>query len=142
MDETDKAALEYARQLSTFSFDPRKKVGCAILNKRGKLLGAGYNRFPRGIADTEERWADRNYKNRVVVHAEVDALFNCYGELAYTLYCTSPLCCSCASLAIMRGVQRVVMPQLNKESSWYDNCLEAVKLLDEAGVVVDYVDQV
>jgi dCMP deaminase len=141
MDDTDKAALSYAKELADLSKDPRKKVGCVILNTHSRILGTGYNRFPRGIADTEERWADREYKNRVVVHAEVDALINCYGQLAHTLYCTSPLCCSCASLAIMRGVQRVVMPQLDKESSWYDNCLEAVKLLDEAGVVVDYVEQ-
>jgi dCMP deaminase len=130
--------FQLAQLQATYSLDPNKKVGC-VIEKEGKILGLGYNHFPKGVASTEERWKDRDYKNLIVIHAEVSALLdanNCNGA---TLYCTSFLCCTCAGLAIQRGINRVVAPQPEAWSSWYRNFTVARSILREAGVTIDYV---
>jgi dCMP deaminase len=138
MNDEDRFYFGLAKEQASWSLDPNKKVGC-VVERNGRVLTRGFNQFPRGIANTDERWANREYKNLIVIHAESHALLrssDCYGA---TLYCTSFLCCTCAGLAIQRGIKRVVVPEIEKESSWYGNFLEARNLLREAGVAIDYV---
>jgi dCMP deaminase len=65
------AALHYARSLSK---DPNTKVGAVLVGPGGHGLCHGYNGFPRRVADTQERLANRELKNRLMVHAEMNAI--------------------------------------------------------------------
>ncbi len=140
MHSLDRLLFKVAQDQALLSPDPRKKVGCVIADSVGKVLSVGYNCFPEGIENTQERWNNRDYKNLVVVHAEVNALLSCNRCEGATLYCTSFLCCTCAGIAIQKGVGRVVVPPINPQSSWYGNFLEARSLLREASISIDYVD--
>ena len=64
--------MKLAREISTWSKDPSSKIAAVIVNDERRILSTGYNGFPRGIADTEERLNDREQKYPRIVHAEMN----------------------------------------------------------------------
>ena len=68
--------MELARQISSWSKDPSKKIGAVVIGETGQVLAQGYNGFPRGVKDTEERYNHRETKYNYIVHAEMNAIFN------------------------------------------------------------------
>lgn len=124
--------LLLAKFVSEWSKDPRKKVG-AVITEGGKIRGIGYNGFPKGIADTEHRLADREIKNLIMIHAEVNALHSSDGK-GDTIYVYPCLPCSqCLGNIIQSGcIKTVVTLPLDLESSWNQGLV--VELAKEAGI--------
>ncbi|MDD4841443.1 MAG: dCMP deaminase family protein, partial [Sphaerochaetaceae bacterium] len=62
------------------SKDPGTQVGACIVNQDKKIVGVGYNGFPRGVDDDEFPWdregAFLDTKYRYVCHAELNAILN------------------------------------------------------------------
>jgi len=131
-----------AKQVSNWSKDPNKKVGCVITRPDRSVCSIGYNGFPRGIADLPERLQIKEIKNQLVIHAEANAILNSrdHDHATHTLYCTSFCCCSCSGLIIQKGIREVVVPTIDPHSSWYANFQSARNILDEAGVTILWVD--
>ena len=44
-----------AQHISTWSKDPSTKVGCVVVGEDREIRSTGFNGFPRGINDDEER---------------------------------------------------------------------------------------
>lgn len=143
--------LELAKHISGWSKDPSTKVGAVIVNDDRVVVGMGYNGFPRGVDDAEERYNDRETKYKFVVHAELNAILAA-GEKArgatvyvYPAFGSPPLCSSCAKAVIQAGILRVVgyKPDVAPEvaARWKDE-LEAARLMcDEAGVLVSEIER-
>ena len=55
------------------SKDPDTKVGAIIVNQENEHVASGYNGFPPGFMDYEDRW-QRPIKYDFAVHAEVNAI--------------------------------------------------------------------
>ena len=51
--------LELANHISSWSKDPSTKVGCVVVGADREIRSTGFNGFPRGIEDSEDRLADR-----------------------------------------------------------------------------------
>src|SRR5580704_9582280 len=104
--------LQFAQMVASWSKDPSTKVGACIVDSHRRILGTGYNGFPRGVEDTLARYADRPVKYAMVVHAEANAILNALGSVeGATLYCNIGMPCSdCAKLIIQAGIKRVVCP--------------------------------
>src|SRR4030095_6132808 len=69
--------MELARHVATWSRDPSTQTGSVIVDPETKRVRSmGYNGFPRGVKDTEERYADRPTKYKMIVHCEANALMN------------------------------------------------------------------
>ena len=73
------------------SKDPNTQVGCAIVNSDKKIIGIGYNGFPKSISDDDLPWErEGSYldtKYPYVVHAEANAILNSTRSLeGSTLY--------------------------------------------------------
>jgi dCMP deaminase len=105
------------------------------LDKRQSVWG--YNGFPRGIEDTQERLLDRELKNTLTVHAELNAILNADFSLkGWQLYSTTApcFCRGCAHAIIQKGISWVIAPGLDHESSWYADQLKARALFEEAGI--------
>ena len=66
----DRRYLHLAQEVSRWSKDPSTKVGAVIVNSLGQVVGTGYNGFPRGVSDTDERYLDRDVKYKMICHAE------------------------------------------------------------------------
>lgn len=110
----DTRFMKLAREISTWSKDPSSKIGAVIVNDDRRILATGYNGFPKGIEDTEERLNDREQKYPRIVHAEMNALMNAlYNGVSVkgaTIYVYGlAVCPECTKSVISAGIKRVVI---------------------------------
>lgn len=141
-DRWDRDFLALARFWADIkSKDPSTKVGAVLVDEKNRILSMGYNGFPRGVDDTPERYANRETKLSLVVHAEANALLNMPMVMPEytTLYCTLFPCNECAKLIIQAGVWRVVAPDYNipGKEKWLPIFETSRMMLNEARVMVD-----
>lgn len=130
--------LTLACQVAQWSKDPDVKVGALVVSPDRRSVGWGFNGFPRRVKDDETRLADKETKNRLIVHAELNAILNARTSLdGWTMYVTRHPCSKCSQAVIQSEIRRVVFPQINPASSWSHDCLDGTKMLHEAGVGVD-----
>ena len=124
-------------EVSRWSKDPSTKVGCVIVSPDRRQIATGYNGFPAGIDDSLTRLMNKEIKNKLTVHAELNAILNARVDLAgWTLYVTKPPCINCATAIIQAGIKKVVCPPVEQKSSWAKSQAEAWAILTEAGVKV------
>ncbi len=145
----DKHFLGLALYHSKLSKDPSTRVGSVIVGPDRELLSAGFNGFPRGIADTPERLNDRDTKLKLVVHAEMNALLaaartgmrlkGCTLYLCATddsgLIWGGPPCTRCTVEIIQVGLSEIVSrPVKVGFSKWHDDLKMAHALIEESGI--------
>jgi dCMP deaminase len=140
----DKKYLELAKFVATWSKDPSGKVGAVVVNWDEHLEFIGYNGFPRGVLDSEERYADRPMKYSLVVHAEVNAIIkaglSARGATIYVWpsFALPPICNECAKVVIQAGIAEVVGYPAPTNDPRAVRWLESIKvsrtMLEEAGV--------
>lgn len=104
--------MSLAKDLSGNSKDPSTKVGAVVVTD-GRVNGIGWNGFPKGVEETEERLNNRDTKYKFMVHAEIDALIMAGDSYGGTLYSTVYPCSTCAGAAIQAGIRRIVCGQPN-----------------------------
>ena len=94
------------------SKDPSTQVGAALVDNQNKIVGIGYNGFPRGCPDDKLPWtrdgAFGANKYAYVVHAEVNAVLNSSATQHTRCYTTLFPCNECAKVLIQAGVQEVI----------------------------------
>lgn len=140
----DKRFLELAKHISAWSLDPSTKVG-AVVAKNKKVIGLGYNGFPKGVEDKDERYNDRELKYKLVVHAEVNACIMAGKEAngaslyVYPSFAPPPICNECCKIAIQMGIKEIVGYEPSKEDAerakrWTDSIKLAASMLTEAGI--------
>lgn len=119
------------------SKDPITQVGACIVNDKKRIVGIGYNGFPRGVDDDQFPWGKQsdwlNSKYPYVVHAEPNAILNSTVSLENsTLYVTLFPCNECAKLIIQSGIKEVVY--LIDKYHERDMFIASRKMFDSAGV--------
>ena len=132
--------ISLAKEISTWSKDPSTKVGAVVIGNNGEVLTQGYNGFPRSIKDTPQRLKDREKKYNLVVHAEMNAIYNAslngVSLKGSTLYVYGlPICNECAKGVIQVGIDKVIATRpadYNKE--WDESIKDAKALFKEAEV--------
>lgn len=134
--------VDLATTVASKSKDPSTKVGCVLVNKDKEVLSVGYNGFPRGVQDTEERLNNRELKYPLVVHAEANAICIAAKNGARldgaSAYITHPPCRECAKLLDQAGIkavywERIVDPAMAER--WVKSMEEAVAIFIEAGII-------
>lgn len=121
--------MKLAKEIAEiFSKDPSTKVGAVIVGTKPNLVCFGYNGFPPGIEDNNERLNNRELKYPRVVHAERNALDNCTFE-PHTLFVTKYPCHECAKSIITKRIEVVYAPDYNRDSN--DRWSESNKLAEE-----------
>lgn len=145
----DRYFLELAIHHSRMSKDPSTRVGSVIVGPDREILSAGFNGFPRGIADTGERLKDREMKLKLIVHAEMNAVLasarlgvrikDCTLYLAATddtgAVWGGPPCTRCVVEIIQAGIREIVSrPPKSTPSKWYEDLVLSRSLLEEAGI--------
>lgn len=143
MDKWDKRFLDLAAHVAAWSKDPSTQVGCVLVDDRRRVIGMGYNGFPRGVDDSEERYADRPTKYLMVQHAEANAVLNATHEVrGATAYITHHPCATCAGLLIQAGVARIVTvaPSGGIAERFAESFNAAATMLVEASVEVQLTD--
>ena len=122
------------------SKDPNTKVGACLVNQDKRIIGIGYNGFPRGCQDDEFPWGrDGNAldtKYPYVVHAEANAILNSNQNLkGATLYVSLFPCNECAKLVIQTGIKHIIY--MSDKYNGTDMNLASKRMLDAAGVTYE-----
>jgi dCMP deaminase len=143
----DNRFMRLAREISTWSKDPSSKIGAVIVDDERRILSTGYNGFPRGIADTEERLNNKEEKYPRIIHAEMNSLLSSlYSGVSVkgaTLYVWGlPVCADCAKSVIQSGIKRVVItyPELAPEK-WQTQWKEMSRpMFNESGISLSFMN--
>lgn len=145
----DRRFLELADHVAGWSKDPSTKVGAVIVNDDNIVVGLGYNGFPRGVLDLENRLLDREVKYQMVVHAELNAILmageRAKGGTIYTvptLVGNPALCTECCKAVIQSGIKRTVC-RVNKgplPDRWAVMAARVNTMCYEAGIRMDTID--
>jgi dCMP deaminase len=149
----DKHFLGLASYHSKISKDPSTRVG-AVIVKDKEVLSLGFNGFPTGIADTNERLNDRELKYSLVVHGEMNAILLAarHGVRleGTTLYVVAtdvvtgsmwggPPCSRCTVEVIQAGIKKIVSLRIDMANErWGKSMEKSLALLKEAGI--EYVE--
>lgn len=141
----EKRYLEIARQVASWSKDPSRKIGAVIVGNQGQIISQGFNGFSHGIADTPERYNDRETKYKYIVHAEANAIYNAIhngaSPSAATIFVTGlPVCHQCADAIIQTGIKRVVM-DTRPCTGWLESGNLALQKFKEAQVEFKFIDE-
>ena len=68
--------LDVAKSVATWSKDPSKQIGAVAVGDKGHILSQGYNGFPRGVKDIDDRYNVREEKYKYVVRGKNMLLTN------------------------------------------------------------------
>lgn len=123
------------------SKDPNNQVGACIVDNQNRIIGIGYNGFPRGCSDDCLPWDDgcievgaENHesgrlekkllhtRDPYMCHAEVNAILNkCSADVAGArMFVAQFPCNECAKIIIQSGIQEVIyMKNDNPEKDAY-----------------------
>jgi len=106
--------FDVCKTIASKSKDPSTKVGSVIIGEDGEIRSTGWNGFARRVNDLPERYADREFKYKLVVHAEYNAICNAARVgiplRGCSLYVYPLIICNeCAKGIIQVGIREVFM---------------------------------
>ena len=135
----DNRFLQLAEHISKWSKDPSTKVGCVVVGPDREIRSTGFNGFPRGIDDSEERLTNRDLKYPLICHAEENAIMHAarigLSLKDCTAYVTWPPCTRCARSLIQAGISEVVIPSgLEIPDRWREDFELSMSLMRESGL--------
>ncbi|HIE78175.1 MAG TPA: dCMP deaminase family protein [Candidatus Thioglobus sp.] len=139
LNKWDMRYLSLAKEVATWSKDPSSQVGAVTVGAKKEVLSQGFNGFPRGINDLDERYNNRETKYKFVVHAEMNAIYNAtYSGTSLdgaTLYIYGlPICSECAKGIIQVGIKKVVIEKSKELDNWNESVKFSKEMFNEAGV--------
>lgn len=137
----DRRFLALSRLVAGWSKDESTKVGACLVDPQRRIVSVGFNGFAQGVQDSPERYANRDVKLRMIVHAEMNAIaFSGRDLRGCTLY-TWPFmpCARCAALIVQHGIKRVVAPEASAElqERWSEDLALTRVMFEEAGVSLE-----
>ena len=133
--------LGLAKVVSQRSHDIHTQHGCVIADRNNRILGVGYNGFPRGL-DDKLLPTSRPEKYLWMVHAERNALSNCVVRPDNAIaYVTGQCCNDCIMALWQEGITKVVMANSHGTHQFDEN---AKKIFDTfvsmSGIEIEYFD--
>ncbi len=148
MEETDalkwtRRFMSIAEHIATWSRDPSTKVGAVIVGcgaASKKVIGMGFNGFPRGVDDLPGRYDHRPTKYAMIVHSEANAILDARGHdtTGGCLITTKFPCSSCAKLIIQAGLLSVISPSVDPTNAgdqrWMEDYQISLLMFMEAGL--------
>jgi len=148
----DKKFLKLAAEIATWSKDPSRQIGAVAIGPNRNMLATGYNGFPRGVYDTEDRLTDRNEKYKFIVHAEMNCIYNATHngvslDGAHLYVHGLPVCHECAKGVVQVGIARVIMPDdvwvldenIENDKKWIESWRLTKQIFTEGNVVVNTI---
>jgi dCMP deaminase len=133
--------LGLAKVVSQRSHDIQTQHGCIVTDCNNRILGVGYNGFPRGLID-QSLPNTRPDKYPWMIHAERNALSNCTIRPENgTAYVTGQCCNDCIMALWQEGVRKVVMVK-NHGTHLFDEKQKEIfeTFIRLSGIDIQYID--
>jgi dCMP deaminase len=143
--EWDKRFLTLAQHVGKWSKDRSKKVGAVIASESRGVLSVGFNAFPEGAADLDERH-ERPAKYFWTEHAERNAIYhaarNGISLDGSTLYIPWFPCMDCARAIVQVGIRRLVAARPDvQDERWGGQFAAALALLEECRIDIEWTNE-
>ncbi len=105
-------AMALAHVASLRSEDPYRKVGAAALDYDNRVIGTAYNGLAPGYDPSPEFWADRDARQKFMLHAEINlcSLFR-RGEAKLVATTTMP-CTACMQTLCAYGIKEIYYQEI------------------------------
>jgi dCMP deaminase len=140
----DRYFITMAYLVSMKSKDPSTRVGAVIVGEGHEIRSTGFNGFPRGVRDLQERYENRDYKYYACNHAEENAILHCarigVSAMGCTLYTQWLPCSYCAKAIIQSGISTVVyhkeFPGNSNSTRWQNSMNISNEMMLEAGIAI------
>ena len=138
-----KRFLKLSKEISEWSKDPSTKVGALIISEDKNIISTGYNGFPRGISDTEERLNNRELKYKFILHAEMNCILNALYNGRSVKDCILfvhglPPCSECTKSIIQAGIKKVITDS-KATDNWKESLKLSLEMLKEANVEIEFI---
>jgi dCMP deaminase len=133
--------LGLAKVVSQRSHDMQTQHGCVITDSRDRILGVGYNGFPRGL-DDDLLPRTRPEKYPWMIHAERNALSNCVVRPDNGIaYVTGQSCNDCIMALWQEGIRKVVMSN-NHGTHLFNEEAQNIfrKFVSMSGIEIIYIE--
>lgn len=133
--------LGIAKVVSLRSHDVHTQHGCVITDKENRIIGVGYNGFPKGMND-DNLPKTRPEKYTWMIHAERNALSNCVirpdNGIAYV---TGQCCNDCIMALWQEGIKTVYMMN-GHGTHLFDENQEKIfsTFVNQTGITIHKVD--
>lgn len=135
--------FDLAERASGQSKDPNTRHGAVIVNDRKRIVGIGFNGFPRDLKDDPEILNNRELKQKYMVHAEANAINNSLTSVeGCHIFVTGAPCSACALKIIEREIGHVWWLDDGREDfkvRWADEIELATKMFKSAGVITHII---
>jgi dCMP deaminase len=121
------------------SKDPNTQVGACVANDQNKIVGVGYNGFPRGCSDDELPWERTgsflDTKYPYVCHAELNAVLNSITTDLRNcrIYVGLFPCNECTKVIIQSGIREIIF--LSDKYGHTDQVKAAKIMLDKSPTI-------
>jgi dCMP deaminase len=108
--------MALAHVASLRSEDPYRKVGAAALDFDNRVIGTAYNGLAPGYDPTPEFWANRESRQKFMLHAEINlcSLFR-RGEAKLIATTTMP-CTACMQTLCAYGIKEIYYKDIYQAS--------------------------
>lgn len=139
-----KRFFDLAHLVASWSKDPSSKIGAVIVDSQNRVISTGFNGFPVGVKDTDERLWDRETKYKMVLHAEENAIMFAKQNLdGCSIYVTEmPPCSHCAALIVQSGIKCVYVPDSDIPERWRESVELTKQMFKEAEVKLICIEDV
>jgi dCMP deaminase len=133
MQEKSLSRLKRANKIAQNSKDQSTKVGAFIYDEEEvSPLGFGYNGMPRGLPDDDPTKNQRPEKYLWYEHAERNAIYNSAQKLMENsmIFLTHFPNMEAARAIVSSGIEKVIVPELDKSAEHYARVLEMLHCSD------------
>ena len=133
--------LGLAKVVSQRSHDIHTQHGCVITDQQHRILGVGYNGFPKGMNDTLLP-THRPDKYAWMIHAERNALSNCVVRPDNGIaYVTGQCCNDCIMALWQEGVKKAVMSKDHGTQLFDEQAKQRFDFfIGQTGMQIEYVE--
>jgi len=133
--------LGLAKVVSLRSHDIQTQHGCIITDNNHRILGVGYNGFPKGLDDSKLP-NTRPDKYPWMIHAERNALSNCVIRPDNGIaYITGQSCNDCIMALWQEGIKKVYMHKSHGTHLFDENSKSRFDLFIEmSGLSIEYIE--
>ena len=133
----DRRYLNMAKLVASWSKDPSTKCGAVIVSPDNAIVSIGFNGFPPGVIDHQDRLNHRETKLAMTLHAETNAILFAKQSLKGCTMYTWPMqaCSQCAAMMIQAGIKHHTTV-IHTNEKWRDSWSIAHQMFKEAGVTL------
>lgn len=143
----DELFFNVIKEYRAKSKDPSSQFAAIIVNSDNNPVSFGFNGFPRKVDDSPERYANRDLKYKMVVHAEANAICAAAAKGDSTdgcrIYIDSWPCSTCCGMIIQAKIKEVILngdSEIHNNATFQERWKESIEvtktMLREAGVNV------